>query len=309
MSSRREARAASAREPVRIRPGNRVAIRAGSGTSASAEPQAPRSPPPLPLDAAVSAAQRHKRRADDLRPSHHPQRLRPAERDVRVEAELLALDQRQLAATGARARRPPARPRACRGSTPRQKWMPRPKARWRRALSRSRSKASGSGKTDASRPAAASHRKSLAPAGSSTPPTRRGLRRHAPPDADGGIEAQRLLDRARDRRGIGDDALPARRVLEQAPHEVADEVVRRLVAGEAQREEDRGDLLERERLGVLVVDVDQRAREVVGAALRALGHQLAQVAAVGDDVLGVLDLLLGRAAGRRSARRGSRTSA
>jgi hypothetical protein len=101
----------------------------------------------------------------------------------------------------------------------------------------------------------------------------RGLRRHPPPDTDGGIEAQGLLDRRRDRRGIGDHPFPARAILEQAPRDVADEVVRRLVAREAQREEDRGDLVERERLGILVVDVDQRARQVVGAALLAIGHQ------------------------------------
>ena len=153
---------------------------------------------------------------------------------------------------------------------------------------------SGSGKTDGSRPAAASHRKSFAPAGRSTPPTVAGrvvTRRQTQTEG-----SKRSVSSTAPGIGarVGDDALPARAVLEQAPHDVADQVVRRLVAGEAQREADRGDLVERERLGVLVVDVDQRAREVAGAARDALVDQPAQVAAVGDDVLGVRDLLLGR---------------
>ena len=132
------------------------------------------------------------------------------------------------------------------------------------------------------------------PAGSSTPPTVAGRvvtrrqtadgwdRSAASPRTAPGITAASATTRAQ---RVGSSS--SRRTS------VADEVVRRLVAGEAQREQDRRDLLVRERLGVLVVDVHQRAREVVGAALDALGHQPPQVAAVGDDVLGVLDLLLG----------------
>ena len=176
-------------------------------------------------------------------------------------------------------------------------------------LSRSRSKASGSGKTDGSRPAAASQRKSLAPAGSSTAADARRPRRHAPPDADRGIEAQRLLDRGRDRAPGRPPRAPSARVLEQAPHEVADEVVRRLVAGEAQREADRGDLVEREGLGVLVVDVDQRAREVVGAARDALVHQPPQVARGRRRCSRRARPAPRAPRARRSARRGNRTSA
>ena len=54
---------------------------------------------------------------------------------------------------------------------PMQKWIPRPKASVRRELSRSGSKRVGLGKTSASRPAAASQRKSFAPSGRSTPPS------------------------------------------------------------------------------------------------------------------------------------------
>ena len=185
---------------------------------------------------------------------------------------------------------------------PMQKWMPRPNASVRRALSRSGSNASGSGKTSASRPAAASQRKSFAPSGRSTPPSVTGrvvTRRHTGTD---GVEAQDLVDGARDQRRLGDQPRPALRHLEQPPHAVADQVVRRLVPGEAEREQDRGDLLVRERLRVLVVDLQQRAREVVAAVVGLGRHELAQVAAVGDHLLRVVQRLVGRRAAPGEAR-------
>ena len=151
-------------------------------------------------------------------------------------------------------------------AAPRQKWMPLPNARWRRAFVRSRSNASrvvealgvaaGGGEPEeaASRPRAGRRRR----ASSAFVVTRRQHR-------DRRVVAQRLLDGAGDQRRVGDEPVPARRVLEQPAHRVADQVVRRLVAGERQREQDRGDLLVGQRVGVLVVDREQRAREVVAA--------------------------------------------
>ena len=96
---------------------------------------------------------------------------------------------------------------------------------------------------------------------------RRRLRGDPPPHRHRGVVAQRLVDRAGDQLAVGHDRLPARSVLQQPPDQVADQVVRRLVAGEREREQDRGDLLVGERLGVLVVDGEQRARVVVGAVV------------------------------------------
>jgi hypothetical protein len=66
------------------------------------------------------------------------------------------------------------------------------------------------------------------------------------------------------------------------------------VAGKAQREQDRGDLLVPQRLRILVVDLQQRAREVVAAIGRRGRHELAQVAAVEHHLLRVMQRLLGR---------------
>ena len=66
-----------------------------------------------------------------------------------------------------------------------QKWMPLPNARQWCAFSRVMSKRSGSGKTLASWPDAASHRNSFEPSGISTPPivtSRLVIRRHTGTD-------------------------------------------------------------------------------------------------------------------------------
>jgi hypothetical protein len=47
------------------------------------------------------------------------------------------------------------------------------------------------------------------------------------------------------------------------------------VSGEAQREQDGGDLLVREGVGLLVVDREQRAREVIRAVVGLGRHELA----------------------------------
>ena len=106
---------------------------------------------------------------------------------------------------------PPAR--AAASSLPRaepmQKWMPLPNASVRRALARSHvERVSGSGNTDASRPVAASHRKSFAPAGISTPPTSRpAWSPAARPRRTGRSAASRRPPR--DQRRVGDDRLPS----------------------------------------------------------------------------------------------------
>ena len=81
-----------------------------------------------------------------------------------------------------------------------------------------RSNVSGSSKTSGSRPRPTIHRKSFAPAGSSTPPSVTSPRRHPPPARHRRVVAQRLLDGAGDQRRVGDEAVPARAVLEQSPH-------------------------------------------------------------------------------------------
>ena len=50
----------------------------------------------------------------------------------------------------------------------------------------------------------------------------------------------------------------------------------------------------RERLGILVVDRQQGAGEVVSGGMRFRGDEFAQVATVGRQTLGVVDLLLRR---------------
>ena len=130
------------------------------------------------------------------------------------------------------------------------------------------SKRSGSGKTSASRPGRGEPEEELRALGQLDAAERRRARGDPPPHRHRGVEAQRLVDRAGDQLRVGDDRLPARAVLQQPPDQVADQVVRRLVAGEGEREQDRGDLLVAERLGVLVVDGEQRARVVVGARRR-----------------------------------------
>jgi hypothetical protein len=66
------------------------------------------------------------------------------------------------------------------------------------------------------------------------------------------------------------------------------------VAREAEREQDRGDLLVRERVRVLVVDFQERAGEVVTALVGLRRDQLAQIPAVEHHLLGVMDLLVRR---------------
>ena len=150
---------------------------------------------------------------------------------------------------------------------PMQKWMPLPNARWRFAFGRVGSKRSGSSKTPGRgrRGEPQEQRRAL---GDLDAAERHRALRAPPPERHRRVVAQRLLDDARDERRVGDDRVPARGLLEQPADHVADEVVRRLVAGEAQREQDRRDLLLRERVGILVVDGEQRAREVVGAVGR-----------------------------------------
>jgi hypothetical protein len=123
-----------------------------------------------------------------------------------------------------------------------------------------------------------------------------------PPSRHRGVEAQRLVDRAGDQVAVGRDRLPARTLLQQPPDEVAHQVVRRLVAGEGEREQDRGDLLVVERLRVLVMDGEQSARVVVGAVVGLARDELPQTAAIGGHVARVLDLLLRRRAAPRQRR-------
>ena len=107
------------------------------------------------------------------------------------------------------------------------------------------------------------------------------------------VVAEHLVDDAGDQRRVGDDGIPPPRLLEQPPDRVPDQVVRRLVPREREREEDRRDLLVRELLRILVVDLEQRAREVVVAVDRLRRDEPAEVAPVGGHVASVLDLLLG----------------
>jgi hypothetical protein len=98
--------------------------------------------------------------------------------------------------------------------------------------------------------------------------------RPPPPERHGRVVAQRLFDDAGDERGVRDDGVPALGRLEEPADHVADEVVRRLVADEAQREQNRGDLLLRERLGIpswiaSSALVRSSARSVALAATRA----------------------------------------
>jgi len=76
----------------------------------------------------------------------------------------------------------------------------------------------------------------------------------------------RILTIVATRSEASDDAAAAR-----TAH--PDQVVRRLVAGEGEREQDRRDLLVAERLGLLVVDREQRARIVVGAVVDLARHE------------------------------------
>jgi hypothetical protein len=112
-----------------------------------------------------------------------------------------------------------------------------------------------------------------------------------PPDRDRRVEPERLLDCCRDQPPVVRNRVPARRVLQQPARQVADQAGGGLMAGEAQREQDRGDLPECEPPGVLVVDRQQVAGEVVAAVTELGVDQLAQVAAVGGDVAGDLDLV------------------
>ena len=122
------------------------------------------------------------------------------------------------------------------------------------------------GTRSGSRLAAPMETSTLASAGSSTPlSVDRPGRAPAPVD-DGGVVAQDLLDRAGDQRRVRADGLPAAAVLEQPPEAVAEDVRRRLVAGQQQAEEDGRDLLLRERLARAVGRVDEVGGEVVTAA-------------------------------------------
>ena len=163
---------------------------------------------------------------------------------------------------------------------PMQKWMPRPKASVRRELSRSGSNASGLREDLGVAARRGQPEEELRALGQVDAAERHRPLRHPPPHRHGGVEAQHLVDRAGDQLRLVDQPRPALRHLEQPPHAVADQVVRRLVPGEAEREQDRGDLLLRERLRVLVVDLQQRAGEVVAAVGRLGRHELAQVAPV-----------------------------
>ena len=152
-----------------------------------------------------AAQQRSAALADPtMRDATHPQRLGPAERDVGGEVSswpstsASSGHRRASSSTASSASSLPS-------AEPRQKWMPRPKARWRRAFSRSTSKASGSGKTDGVAPRRRQPQEELRARGQVDAADGRGPGRHAPPDADRRIEAQRLLHGPRDRLRFGDD--------------------------------------------------------------------------------------------------------
>ena len=186
---------------------------------------------------------------------------------------------------------------------PMQKWMPRPNASVRRALARS-DRTSGSVKTRrrgprrpatgrASRPreldAAERHRRVV-------------TRRQTGPTGRSAASRRRRRATRRARRPPAPSATGPRAAA--APF--ADQVVRRLVSGEAEREQDRGDLLVGERRRVLVVDREQRAREVVAAVVGLGRHELAQVAAVGGHFCACAPAPPGRA-GPTPGSRGCRT--
>src|SRR5215510_7080365 len=127
--------------------------------------------------------------------------------------------------------------------------MPLPNASVFVAFVRSRSNFSGSGKTEASRPDAASQRKSLAPSGRWTPPRVTGrfvTRRQTGTDGSYRSVSRRPVT-------LGGVRIPSRRIFEQPAYHVADQVGRRFVAGEGERVEDRGDLLVRQGLRLLIV--------------------------------------------------------
>ena len=85
----------------------------------------------------------------------------------------------------------------------------------------------------------------------------------APPVDHRRVVAQHLLDRARDQPWVRAQRRPAVPVLQQPPQRVAEQVGRRLVAGQQQPEQDRRDLLLVQRLTPLVRRVDEVGREVV----------------------------------------------
>ena len=201
--------------------------------------------------------------------------------------ELLALDQRQL--------RPAARELGDRQlglelAEARARGSSGCRGRRRGGGGRSRGRGrrrSGSGKTDgvaarprpatgrASRPRAGRRRRAVAGRVVTRRQTRTEGSKRSVSSTAPGISAR-----------VGDDALPARAVLEQAPHEVADQVVRRLVAGEAQREAGS----RRSPRSVSAsgssswMSISALVRSSARRSTRS-SHQPAQVAAVGGDVL------------------------
>src|SRR2546425_7543555 len=117
---------------------------------------------------------------------------------------------------------------------------------------------------------------------------------HAPPDWDGRVVTERLVDGTGDQLRVGGDRVPAGGILKQPANHVADQVVCRFVPGEGERVQDRADLLMCERLGILVVDRQQRAGKVVAACIRLCCDELAKLAKVRGHVLGVVHLFAGR---------------
>jgi hypothetical protein len=66
------------------------------------------------------------------------------------------------------------------------------------------------------------------------------------------------------------------------------------VAGKAQREDDGRDLLDRQSRGTLVVDGEEIAGQVIAPGVDLGVDELGEVAPVGGDVGGDLDLVLRR---------------
>jgi len=83
------------------------------------------------------------------------------------------------------------------------------------------------------------------------------------PDGHRRVVAESFLDRPGDQVGLLDDLVPAGRVLQQAADRVADQPGGGLVAGERQREQDRGALVQGEAVRGFVVDGDQVTGQVV----------------------------------------------
>ena len=177
---------------------------------------------------------------------------------------------------------------------PMQKWMPRPNASVRREFGRSGSNAVRVGEDLGVAAGGREPEEELRPLGQVDAAEVHRPGGHPPPHRHRRVEAQDLVHGAGDQVRVLDEPVPAFGELEQPPDAVADQVVRRLVPGEAEREQDRGDVLLRESVGVLVVDLQQRAGEVVGAVGGLGGDQLAQVAAVEHHLLRVVQRLLRR---------------